>query len=186
MNDLVSFTKTINKFGGKNYKKIIELISDLGDDYDKPDLIMRLLDLMPSILAYVGLLHNSAKIEFDNINSAYDNWNNALQSIIKTKLFESNIEAGMTAGQAKPTEKDVASYFVRHYTNSDIGKKWKKKLSVARENLDTIKVMQKFLETKFDALRSIRGSIDTLINANILSPKIGTGKKITMFKLGKD
>ena len=180
------FTKIIyKKFGNNKYSEIIKIISDLGEDADKPDLILTLLDIMPSLISYVSLLLNVSKNELDMLNTIYDNWKSSIESTIKINLFNENIDNGMTAGQSKPTEKDVVNYFNKYYKNSLIGKKWMKKINKARKRYESLKVMSKFTETKFESLRSIRGLLDTMITSGLLKPEIGTGKKLSLFRIGK-
>ncbi len=144
----------------------------LGDKWDDPFELTKAMDRQPMYYARWATLLRRLKRDRQKITSEFDVWLSITRDRVQKKLFDENIESGMTANNAKPTQPTIESRFNKLYVDPKSLKpqlhqeymKYKKPVDEIEYKVDVVEVIVKAFEQRKDMMISlgslVRGMID--------------------------
>jgi hypothetical protein len=170
----------------KSFDYMIEML-DIGQDFDKPDVIIYVIDHIPSLISYASLLLSTLKEEHENLVVSFEKIKSKKLINIRKKIFEINLKSGMTANNAKPTNTDVENSFNKIIDKDALFIVVKNKLDKVNVKIEHLKILLKFLDNKYETLRTIVSLLKVCIEKDIILPQLSKvkSKKISMYKIGK-
>jgi len=87
-------------------------------------------------------------------------------------LMKKNIELGMTANNAKPTQKDVENYFNNKFSETSNFKKWESRIKVQEERVSQLRIMRDTIESRKDMIKTISMLLIKSIESGLITTSV--------------
>jgi hypothetical protein len=167
-----------------NYKPIslddenlVDVIT-MGSQWDDPQALISAMNRQPVLYGQWALMLKELKAEQKKVTAKYNAWVSSAKEIISNSLYNKNIEGGMTANKAKPTNSDVDNKF-NIYCYQEGHKfnisfiKYTNQLQKLDDNIATTEVVVEALKQRKDMLVSMGYIVQEL-----MKPELYVKKKI--------
>ena len=178
--------KTIQQFQDKMFDSVKRLreghddvvgMLSLGEDYDNPDAVLQAADVQNQLYAYYAYLFHHVNKTLDKIETAYALWKSEKELKIYEKLFNQNVDAGMTANNAKPSAVNVANFFNKNVASTDVCVKWLKRIEVAKERVSQLRIMRDTVDRRMSGIQTISTLLGKCIDKGLIEPEMKVNKK---------
>lgn len=176
---IVEFQEKIYK-SSKNiisvHKELIDMLT-LDKDYDNPDAVMQASDAQSSLYAYYSMLFHFANKRLSKVETSYKLWKGRKEIDVKNKLFKINTDNGMTANNARPTEKDISNYFHKKFNKNSEYIRWQKRIDKLSEQVSQLRIMRDTIGSRGEMLKQINFMLGQCINSGVIVPSKDKSKK---------
>lgn len=178
--DEKSLDDIIIQFQNKMYGKAKDLSSrhinlmeilDLGDQYDNPDKVLQAGDLLSNLYAYYAMLFHHSNEKLEKYNYLFKIWKSKQEEKIKEKLYNNNIEKGMTANNAKPTAADILNRYNQEIVGTEQEKKWSNIINKWSERVSYLRIMRDTVDRRREIIGNMINLLSTCIKTGIFIPK---------------
>jgi len=166
---LANIENATKKHGGS---ELIDFLSLGEDNYDNPDAVLLAADYFSSIYGYYCLLFHRVNKDLQETGTAFKLWKSEKEDLIKNKLMKKNIELGMTANNAKPTQKDVENYFNNKFSETSNFKKWESRIKVQEERVSQLRIMRDTIESRKDMIKTISMLLIKSIESGLITTSV--------------
>lgn len=167
--------KTIDRLKEGNYDNLVDMLT-LDEDYDNPDAVLQSSDSIAMLYAYYATLFHKANKVLQEYETFYKMKRSAIDDKIKLKLFNSNVDKGMTANNAKSTASDVENYFNIHYADKGSFLNIQKKIDTKREQVSQLRIMRDTIDRRQQSVQVISSLLGKCIDRGLITPKLGKTK----------
>lgn len=158
-----------------NDPTLIEQMS-LGEDWDDPERLAKALDMHSLWRARWSKMLKTLRGEKEKLENKYKTWESIKKEEIYDELFQGNIDEGMTANNAKPTNTTVERRFQKDYVDPEAEshkeyQNHKKPLDILNQRIDNISVVVEAFDARTQMLIQLSGLLRSMIDNKIYIPK---------------
>jgi hypothetical protein len=153
---------------------LIEQIT-LGDNWDDPFALTKAMDTQPLYYSrWATLLRKLKKFKQEH-QQKFDVWASIIKENLAEEIFDENVESGMTANNAKPTNQAVENRFNKYYVSADGDEKMhheylemRKELEKVDNQIDTVEIVVKAFEQRKDMLVSLGSLVRSMVDNQLM------------------
>ncbi len=154
--------------------KLINQIT-LGDNWDDPFALTKAMDTQPLYYSRWATLLRKLKKMKQEYQQKYDVWASIIKENLTEEIFDENVQSGMTANNAKPTNQAVENRFNKYYV-SDEGDEsmhaeyleMRKQIDNIDNQIDTVDIVVKAFEQRKDMLISLGSLVRSMVDNQLM------------------
>jgi len=150
---------------------LLEFIS-LGEDYDDPDIVLQALDAQNQLYSFYASMFHKVNEKQEELETGYKLWKAEIETKIRLRIYNSNIDKGMTANNANPTAKEVDNYFLLKYKNNPTFKKWDTLIKKNSDRISKLRIMRDTIDKRGSSLNTISNLLSKCIDKDLIKPNM--------------
>lgn len=157
--------------------KLIDQIT-LGDNWDDPFALTKAMDTQPLYYSRWATLLRKMRKQKQEYVQKFEVWMSIIKEDLTEEIFNENIESGMTANNAKPTNQSVENRFNKYYVSEDGSDEMhseyltmKKIVDEIDNKIDTVEIVVKAFEQRKDMLISLGSLVRSMVDNQLLIHK---------------
>lgn len=147
----------------------------LGDKWDDPFALTKAMDTQPLYYSRWATLLRKLKKQKQEVQQKFDVWVSIIKENLSEEIFSENIDSGMTANNAKPTNVAIENRFNKYYVSEegaeDLHQEYiemKKSVDDIEAMIDTVEIVVKAFEQRKDMLISLGSLVRSMVDNQLM------------------